>query len=471
MKHITTLLYLLWMAAFATAQETLPAKEASPLDVKQIHSGHSLTDPLFYPHWPGQYVTLMNEELGYWAGDDIGKSTIPGASMAWRWENPPCCGAPDARHDIDEWELLCITEGVPLYYEGGSTQSWYIDAIQSQREDLSMWVNNAWENGNAGAGAPTLLWTTWTNIDDSDGPWREMLDILGEEWENMQDYANEHRPALAPPVYIIPGHKMMARLYDDIGEGLVPGISDISEFFSDNIHTNEYGAYAIAMIHYACLYNTTPVGLPNDLLPGVDPALVPSPALATYLQEMIWEEVTAYPRTGIYVSLNADLKDFYAQRVNEQVKLTFELGEIDLLDSIEIQHSGRDQQYTPISKWKIADNHSGQHEEIHDNPVSGENYYRLRMINKDGTTMHSPIQMVRFDGRDWRIYPNPTTHRIQLEGLSHTARVRLMDLQGQVLEEQMNVTELSVGHLAPGLYLLEVTDGQQSGVEKVVVEQ
>lgn len=466
------MLCLLWMTASAAAQDNLPPKQASPFDVKQIHSGHSLTDPLFYPHWPGQYVNLMNHVLGYWAEDLIGKSTIPGSPLGWRWDNPPCCGAPDARHDIDDWEVLCITERVPLLYEGGSTQSWYIQGIQEQRENLSLFVNNAWQNGNAGAGTPTLLWTTWTNIDDSDGPWRDMLDILGEEWENMQDYANDHKPALAPPVYLIPGHKMMARLYDDIAEGLVPGISDISEFFSDNIHTNEYGAYAIAMIHYACLFNTSPVGLPHNLLPGADPGVaVPSPALATYLQEMIWEEVTAYPRTGIYVSLNADLKDFRAQRMNEQVKLTFELGETDLLDSIEIQHGGRDQQYKPISKWKVTDNQSQHHQEIHDNPVLGENYYRLRMISKDGTAMHSPIQMVRFDGRDWRIYPNPATHRIQLEGLSHNARVRLMDLQGRVLEERKQATEMAVGHLAPGLYILEVTDGQQSGVEKVVVER
>lgn len=85
--------------------------------------------------------------------------------------------------------------------------------------------------------------------------------------------------------------------------------------------------------------------------------------------------------------------------------------------------------------------------------------------------MHSPIQMVRFDGRDWRIYPNPATHRIQMEGLSHNARVRLLDLQGRVLEERKQATEMAVGHLAPGLYILEVTDGQQSGVEKVVVER
>ncbi len=280
--------------------QELPPKEAYPLDIRQIHSGHSLTDPLFGQPWPGQFVNLISELRGVWALDDIGKSTIPGSPMHWRWNNPPGHGAPDARHDIGDWELLVITERVALAYEGGNDAPWYQEEIQNQRDYLSRFVNNAWENGNGGNGAPTLLWTTWTNIDDSDGPWREMLDIQGEEWERMQDYANENRPADAPHVYLIPGHKMMAQLYDDIHEGIVPGIANINDFFSDNIHTNSLGDYAIAMIHYSCIFNTSPVGLTNDLMPDPPAGFqMPSPELALYLQNMIWEVVTSYPRTGV----------------------------------------------------------------------------------------------------------------------------------------------------------------------------
>lgn len=278
--------------------QTLPPKQAYPYSVKQIHSGHSLTDPLFHPHWPGQYVTLMTQLRGTWAGNDIGQSTIPGSPMRYRWNNSS--GDPDARHDIDRFELLCITEVANLCYEGGSTQDWYQDCIHEQKEYLSLFVNNAWNNGNQGNGAATLLYSNWVNINDADGPFRDMLDTLGAEWERMQDYANQMRPIGAPHVYMIPGHKMMARLYDDVLAGKVPGINEFSQFFSDNIHTNELGAYAIAMLHYACIYNKNPLGLPNNLIdnpPAGTP--IPSPSLAQYLQKMIWDIVTSYPRTGI----------------------------------------------------------------------------------------------------------------------------------------------------------------------------
>jgi len=130
-----------------------------------------------------------------------------------------------------------------------------------------------------------------------------MLDIQGKEWEAMQDYANENRPSGAQPVYIIPGHRMMARIYDDIEKGIVPGITNIKQLFSDNIHTNELGAYAIAMIHYACMYNKSPIGLPNQLIPN-PPANtpIPTPEFAGYVQQMVWDVVTSYPRTGIQQS-------------------------------------------------------------------------------------------------------------------------------------------------------------------------
>lgn len=93
---------------------------------------------------------------------------------------------------------------------------------------------------------------------------------------------------------------MMARLYDDIQLNLVPGITSIDEFFSDDIHPSDLGSYAVAMIHYACIYNESPVGLSNDLMPNAPAGFQkPSPALALYLQTMIWEVVTSYPRTGI----------------------------------------------------------------------------------------------------------------------------------------------------------------------------
>ncbi len=320
MKNITTFAIGLLIISRLSFGQSLPPKPAYPFTIKQIHSGHSLTDPLF-ANWPGQYVNLIAHQnsLQAWQlfNGMVGKSTVPGSLIKARWETPVGYDAPDARLNINNWQLLSITERVPLAYQGGNTQQWYVDLIQEQKHYLSLFVNNAWINGNHGNGAPTLLWTTWTNIDNSNGPWRQMLDIQGEEFERMQDYANANKPSNAPHVYIIPGHKMMAKLYDDIQLNKVPGITNINQFFSDNIHTNELGAYAVSMIHYACIFNRSPVGLPANLLPNAPANTpIPSPELAIYLQTMIWEVVTNYPRTGITNTLSVHSPEFSGNLIN-----------------------------------------------------------------------------------------------------------------------------------------------------------
>ena len=316
---------LSFLICFSTFSQ-LPPRTPSPFDVKQLHCGHSLTSPLFGP-WPGQYVELVADEnsLAGWQIMDvmIGNATLPGAwlTMHWNQETAPC--APDCyldganpRYDINDWELMVITEN----FEGPANNS-----LNNSRENLSLFVNNTWAIGNSGNGAPTMLWTNWPGIDGSDyffdgygiteatdgsaSGWRQMLDFLENQgvggnsgWQAMQDYANDNKPSDCPPVYIIPGNRMMARFYDDVEASLVPTITHVNQIFTDGVHTNNIGAYMVSMIHYACIFGTNPVGLSNNLHPDV----TIDPALATYIQTMVWDVVTNYPRSGIVGELSAN---------------------------------------------------------------------------------------------------------------------------------------------------------------------
>jgi hypothetical protein len=318
---------------FASAQ-ILEPRTPSDFDVKQLHCGHSLTSPLFGP-WPGQYVELVADEnsLQGWQimGSMVGKADLPGAwlTMHWNYTTSPCwpdCYEPNSNPnaEISNWELLVITEN----FEGPANNN-----LNQSRENLLNFVNNSWLNGDGGAGAPTMLWTNWPGIDGSeyffdgygiaestDGSaagWRQMLDFLEvgglggvNGWQAMQDYANDNRMSGCPPVYIIPGNRMMARFYDDVEANLVPTITHVNQLFTDGVHPNNIGAYMITMIHYACIFGQSPVGLSNNIHPDV----TIDADLATYIQNMVWDVVTNYPRSGIVESL--DVQDIAQSRIN-----------------------------------------------------------------------------------------------------------------------------------------------------------
>ncbi|MCX7607554.1 MAG: hypothetical protein N2170_09895, partial [Bacteroidia bacterium] len=304
--------------------QSLPPKPPYSYAVKQLHCGHSLTDPLFTP-WPGQWCGLvgyLNGMAGWQVrGHLVGDATLPGAwirfhwdtSQAWCGQDPAPCYGPNLRprDDIHLWDVLIITEN----YEGPMN----LNAHQS-REHLLYFVQNSWQWGDSGRGAPTLLWTNWAGIDGSPfyfgdtygipaatngsaSGWRQLMDSLESGWQAMQDYANAHRPSGCPPVYIIPGNRVMVRLYDDIQRGIVPGISHIGQLFTDGVHANDTCAYLVTLIHYVCLFNANPIGLRNELLPGI---VIPQP-LASYFQHMVWDAVTHYPRSGLSY-LSAELQ-------------------------------------------------------------------------------------------------------------------------------------------------------------------
>jgi Secretion system C-terminal sorting domain len=323
------LILLLGYSWFNVFSQTLPPRIPSDFDVRQLHCGHSLTSPLFGP-WPGQYVELVADENGLqgWQimGTMVGKADLPGAwlTMHWNYTSSPCwpnCYELNSNpaSEINNWELLIVTEN----FEGPANNS-----LNQSRENLLNFVNNSWQNGNSGLGAPTMLWTNWPGIDgsayffdgygiseSSDGSavgWRQMLDFLDEGgmggtngWKAMQDYVNDNRVSGAPPVYMIPGNRMMARFYDDVEANAVPTITHVNQIFTDGVHTNNIGAYMITMIHYACIFGQSPVGLSNNIHPDV----TIDSNLATYIQEMVWDVVTSDPRTGIIESLAINSKE------------------------------------------------------------------------------------------------------------------------------------------------------------------
>ena len=277
-------------ALFAASERT-----PSPLEIKQIHSGHSLTDAgMFAQPWPGHSIHMwseINPDGDYYSL--LGKSTIPGSPMSWRWQNAPCCDAPDARLDIADWELLVITEGVPfqLSQGTGSGSYWYTEHLDWMRT----WVEHAWNNGDNGNGIPTILYATWTDLDQGEAQWRAELDTYQPLWEQMADYGAENLPEDAY-VYIIPGNLLMMRLYDDIEAGIVPDVTSINDFFSDTIHPNGLGSYALALMHMAVIHHVNP-----DVMGYTGYSLTPEPSaeLAEYLQAIVWEIVTGYERAGV----------------------------------------------------------------------------------------------------------------------------------------------------------------------------
>lgn len=262
---------------------------AAPLDARVIQSGHSLTDP----------IPELLERLIVAAGGQpirVARSTIPGSPMQYRWDNRVGYDQPEARYDMDRYDVLVITERVPL-----------INAIpyHDTMGEAAKWTKLAWTEGNGGKGAETILYASWVSIDtgpdfaaepgdvDKQMPWPDRLIKEYGDWRSIQDHMNANLPSGAPKVRMIPGPLLMRAIYDDIQRGKVPGVDRIKDLFEDDIHTSDLGSYAVALLHFAVIYERDPRDLPR-IKGGPRNA-----KLDAYLRALVWSIVTTHPETGV----------------------------------------------------------------------------------------------------------------------------------------------------------------------------
>ncbi|MCI4671343.1 MAG: PQQ-dependent sugar dehydrogenase [Bacteroidia bacterium] len=126
-------------------------------------------------------------------------------------------------------------------------------------------------------------------------------------------------------------------------------------------------------------------------------------------------------------------------------------------------------------------NSSTYYEWIDSKPHYGVNYYRLKMVDTDGSFGYSDIRSINLKGDQLWVYPNPGKIGQELRASitfknSNVARLALMDLSGRkirqedwTLENGQAVVKIATDDLAPGGYLIVATAGDGTQLIKKVL--
>ena len=233
-------------------------------------------------------------------GTTVSEHIVNGAPLDYIWNNPN--SDEYGRYRANAFEALgsgdvdvfVMTERVPI----SETVEWHTPSLYASNfYNLAMDTNQQTQ---------VYLYETWADIRSGTGvdvehdyndhiPWRDRLEQDLALWEGIVADVNAQRDPGDTEMLLIPAGQAMARMYDAIEAGTVPGITDISDLFGDSIHMNALGLYFVAQVHYATIFAADPAGLPTALVDQWDqPFDVPPAALAAVMQEIAWETVTEY---------------------------------------------------------------------------------------------------------------------------------------------------------------------------------
>lgn len=266
-----------WQAAFASPL----APPTGPLQT--YHLGHSLV---------GRDMPAMLAQL---AGHTHHSQLGWGASLGDHWKGAVNGFAEENAHPAHRparaalesaaYDAVIFTEMVELreairYHDSAARLADWAALARKARPDLRLYLYETWHRLGDPAG--------WLNRIDTDLPTLWEAQIL--------------RPAIARAglIHVIPGGQVMAAAVRAVEAGQVPGLTTRQDFFTDDIHLNDIGAWLIAMTHYAVLYHRSPLGLPAQLTRADGtPATPPPPDAAAALQKVVWQVVTGYRATGV----------------------------------------------------------------------------------------------------------------------------------------------------------------------------
>ncbi|KIC14092.1 hypothetical protein [Leisingera sp. ANG-Vp] len=289
----------LGVMGFASRSRPLPvppplSAPEGPLQV--FHLGHSLVGPDM-PHMLAQLAPGghgYNSQLGsgtslraHWEPEDnILDFETANQAPAFR----------DAKEAIGSggYGAVVLTEMVEL-----RDALKYFDASKY----LGKWADLA----RGASPAPRIyLYETWHRLDDAEG-WLERIDADLETLWTRKLLGPDSRRNSGHPVYLIPGGQVLAAVARAAEAGEIPGVASRESLFArtpegglDSIHINDLGAYAVALTHYAVLYQRSPEGLPYQLTRrDGSPAEAFSAEGAAKVQQIVWDAVRALPRTGI----------------------------------------------------------------------------------------------------------------------------------------------------------------------------
>ncbi len=174
------------------------------------------------------------------------------------------------------------------------------------------------------------------------------------------------------------------------------------------------------------------------------------------------------------------LRSFNAVRSGNDVKLSWASEQETNLQSFHLQR-----QLPGNNRWETVDSigatglaHS--YHAIDVNPGSGPLFYRLQMIDHDGSFAYSGIVNIKaFAQQELTVYPSPATSHLNLQARNSTfskVTIAVKNIAGQMmLEKQLlfngQSARLDVSKLKAGIYIITVTDAKAVTVSQRFIKK
>jgi hypothetical protein len=146
-------------------------------------------------------------------------------------------------------------------------------------------------------------------------------------------------------------------------------------------------------------------------------------------------------------------------------------------DKFEVERSADGIQYSSIGTVRAFNNNLKNNYSFTDIlPLTGLNFYRLRMVDKDGSFRNSPVRKIYFDNKvdDILVYPNPVVHdRLFITTSSNCNTAVIFNAAGAMMRSfalKGTGNTLDLHGIVKGVYQLKVFTENATHTQKIIIQ-
>lgn len=173
-------------------------------------------------------------------------------------------------------------------------------------------------------------------------------------------------------------------------------------------------------------------------------------------------------------ALPVGLKNFRLQSKESEVELFWETESELNSDRFEIERSANGSDFARIGNTpaKGSSSELQYYRFLDSGPLNGLSYYRLKMIDLNGSSRYSAIISNKINVTEVQIVPNPNNGSFLVSGLNGINTLKLFDLQGKLVQSKESndaIVAFETGQES-GIYLLQISNSKGTKVLRLVVE-
>ncbi|TLV02122.1 T9SS type A sorting domain-containing protein [Dyadobacter luticola] len=166
--------------------------------------------------------------------------------------------------------------------------------------------------------------------------------------------------------------------------------------------------------------------------------------------------------TPVEVNLPVTLASFEAKAEGKTAQLQWVTSDEVNSDHFDVQRSRNGKDWQTFQSVQALGESKEKHDysAVDEHPFSGENFYRLHMIDQDGSNTYSSIRHVFFKSSEGKIYPNPVSDYFVIENSdwNEIKTVAILNSSGVAVYKSPEIPEKTVNtkNLPAGTYIVSL---------------